>query len=87
MSHGANLGFPLGILWAVFRVRPLRTAFGLGGHLGARGATPHAASLGLFTQGFVAKTCREPAPAAFWLRALGKKSGARRRDGLHHGLL
>ena len=37
--------------------------------------------------GFVAKTCSGPTTAAFWLRALGKKSGARSRKGLHHGLL
>lgn len=55
--------------------------------LAARGATPHATSLGLFDQGFVAKTCSTLGTAAFWLRALAENPGARSRDGLHHGLL
>ncbi|WP_146156133.1 hypothetical protein [Enhygromyxa salina] len=55
--------------------------------LAARGAMPRAASLGLFAEGFVAKTCSTPGTAAFWLRALGENSGARRHDALHHGLL
>ncbi|PRP90784.1 hypothetical protein ENSA5_62180 [Enhygromyxa salina] len=55
--------------------------------LAARGAMPRAASLGLFTEGFVAKTCSTPGTAAFWLRALGENSGARRHEALHHGLL
>ncbi|PRP92831.1 hypothetical protein ENSA5_47440 [Enhygromyxa salina] len=55
--------------------------------LAARGAMPRAASLGLFAEGFVAKTCSTPGTAAFWLRALGKNSGARRHDALHPGLL
>ncbi|PRP97506.1 hypothetical protein ENSA5_33420 [Enhygromyxa salina] len=57
------------------------------GLLAARGAMPRAASLGLFADGFVAKTCSTPGTAAFWLRALGKNSGARRHDALHPGLL
>ncbi|WP_146156247.1 hypothetical protein, partial [Enhygromyxa salina] len=40
--------------------------------LAARGAMPRAASLGLFAEGFVAKTCSTPGTAAFWLRALGE---------------
>ncbi|PRQ03417.1 HTH-type transcriptional regulator PuuR [Enhygromyxa salina] len=55
--------------------------------LAARGAMPRAASLGLFAEGFVAKTCSTPGTAAFWLRALGEHSGARRHDALHPGLL
>ncbi|WP_219906910.1 hypothetical protein, partial [Enhygromyxa salina] len=41
----------------------------------------------LFAEGFVAKTCSTPGTAAFWLRALGENSGARRHDALHPGLL
>ncbi|PRQ03731.1 E3 ubiquitin-protein ligase SlrP [Enhygromyxa salina] len=55
--------------------------------LAARGAMHRAASLGLFAEGFVAKTCSTPGTAAFWLRALGENSGARRHDALHPGLL
>ncbi|PRQ02358.1 hypothetical protein ENSA5_23750 [Enhygromyxa salina] len=58
-----------------------------GAWLAARGAMPRAASLGLFAESFVAKTCSTPGTAAFWLRALGKNSGARRHDALPPGLL
>ncbi|WP_181198353.1 RHS repeat domain-containing protein [Enhygromyxa salina] len=61
--------------------------FGTADRLAARGAMPRAASLGLFAEGFVAKTCSTPGTAAFWLRALGEHSGARRHEALHHGLL
>src|SRR5690606_37558921 len=58
-----------------------------GGFLAARGAIRHVASLGLFAQGFVAETCSTSSTAAFRLRALDENPGARRRVGLHHGLL
>ncbi|MFO7561058.1 MAG: protein kinase [Enhygromyxa sp.] len=55
--------------------------------LAARGAIPRAASLGLSAAGFVAETCSTPGTAAFRLRASDENPGARRHDGLHHGLL
>ena len=55
--------------------------------LAARGAIPHAASLGLFDEGCVAETCSTPGTTAFRLLPLAENSGARRRDGLRHGLL
>ncbi len=55
--------------------------------LAARGAIRHAASLGLFAKGGVAETCSTSSTAAFRLLALDENSGARRRVGLHHGLL
>ncbi|MFO7561758.1 MAG: GNAT family N-acetyltransferase [Enhygromyxa sp.] len=56
-------------------------------YLAARGAIPRAASLGLSAAGFVAETCSTPSTAAFRLRASDENPGARRHEGLHHGLL
>ncbi|MFO7567968.1 MAG: hypothetical protein R6X02_35330 [Enhygromyxa sp.] len=53
----------------------------------AHGETPHATSLGLLAEGFVAETCSTSSTAAFRLRALDENPGARSRDGFHHGLL
>ena len=61
------------------------------GRPAARGAIPHAASLGLSAQGVVAETSSTPGTTASRLLALDEPSeaqaGARRRDGLRHGLL
>ncbi|MFO7566993.1 MAG: cyclic nucleotide-binding domain-containing protein [Enhygromyxa sp.] len=75
--------------WENIRMAPRRLA--------ARGAIPRAASLdgtdslqlwqGLSAPGFVAETCSTPGTAAFRLRASDENPGARRHDGLHHGLL
>jgi hypothetical protein len=59
----------------------------LASHLAARGAIPHAASLGLSAEGGVAETRSTPGTTSFRLLALDENPGARRRDGLHHGLL
>ena len=65
----------------------MTSAWALPSRLAACGETPRAVSLGLFAEGFVAKTCGTPGTAAFWLRALDENSGARRHDGFHHRLL